>query len=210
MTWIHLLSKSYVPFYIYKIRKGDSFIKTNITKNHYIIIILQGILCMYHILNSKEIICHNIVYTNHIIHHHKYNSEYNYKYTSLSTSYIIVLPMIKKYMNYKIFYKLLHNFNSTISQSIYMNRIFLHKNIKFRLIHMIIILSIKFGIIDKQKIIIPFIIPKIDLAHILGSNQNNINKILKELKDKKILTYTKKNIHIHNIFLLKYHSYLLR
>nr|QCI05460.1 global nitrogen transcriptional regulator [Crouania attenuata] len=212
MTWIHLLSKSHIPFSVYKMYKGDSLIQPKTIKNTHILVILQGILSMYHVLNKTEVICNSIVYTGHIITSN--DSDYTYNYISLRTSYIISLPItttdLNQYIDHKIFNQILYNYNNTLKQNIDINRIFIHKNIKFRLIQIIIILSMKFGIIHNQKIMIPLIIHKIDLANILGGNINTINKILKDLDDQKIVTYAKRNIYVHNIVFLKYYCYLLR
>ena len=72
-----------------------------------------------------------------------------------------------------------------------MDYILIQKNTQYRILQLIILLSLKFGIIYPEYIKIPFKIRKYDIAVMTGSSNNTIHKTFNFLKVKNIIKYSK-------------------
>lgn len=215
MKWIHYLSNLNIPFYIYKIKSGDAIIKTCNHKLQKSAIILHGTIYLSQVFSNQEITPISILHKNNIIdleNYISYNQSY-YKISALKETYVMLVSIneLTKYnqINSHIFYSLLTNYKLTLYNENHIRYILSHKNIKYRIIQLLIILSTYFGKIDKDIVNIQLKIKMEDLAILTGSNVNVTNKILHTLKKQNILKKSHK-IHftlnikslIHNIYLL--------
>ena len=211
MQWINHFSKYKVPFYIYKLNKGDSLIYKNNKKYNNSIIILNGIVYLLKIFTNKEIISLGILNTNNIIpeiHNEKY---YYYTITAIETTFLLSFKWQDIISNKKIKPKLLKNilisYQFTINKYEIMNNIHSHKYIRYRLIQLIIFLSKEFGSFKNNRIIIPFNISQATISIIIGTNRSNVNQIINKLYKMKLISYyNHKKIYITNPFILNYYA----
>nr|QCI04414.1 global nitrogen transcriptional regulator [Antithamnion hubbsii] len=208
MTWINYFSNSKIPFYIYKLKRGDSIIQNTSVKNHKCIIILHGIIYKTQIFTNNEILPVAILNKNNIIdiNCHLISYKSYYKIIAIEETYIISFSFKNLKYNNKINMKLFHNLINGYKMTLYkyeiMRNILSHKYIKLRVIQLVLFLSIEFGIIERTQIKIPFIITKTDIAIMTGTNTNTINKIIKRLHKNKLIHYSTKNfISINNYFI---------
>lgn len=214
MTWIHQLSKANIPFTIYKLHPQDSLIYSEVFNADQILIIIHGIIHVTHIYNNQEIISLTILFQGHtlsIIPKLNHTQSY-YKYTSINTTYIVscsrkAIEQIKD----KIYIDMFNIYDKTIQQYTIMKHIFIEKEIKYRLLKLIIFLCYQFGIIKQEYIYLPFTIKQTTLATIIGSNTVTLNKSIQELSQDLLIRYKyKKKIYITNIYIFRYYSYLLK
>ena len=215
MEWIHYLSNLNIPFYIYKIKSGDAIIKSCNHRLKKSAIILHGTIYLSQIFSNQETIPISILHKNNIIdldNYLLYNQSY-YKISAIKESYIMIIS-INDLINYKkinnhILYSLLINYKLTLYNENHIRYILSHKNIKYRVIQLLIILSTYFGRIDKNLVKIQLRIKIEDLAILTGSNINITHKILKILKSQNILKKSHKTSFILNINSLIHNIYLL-
>nr|QCI09053.1 global nitrogen transcriptional regulator [Inkyuleea mariana] len=210
MKWIHHLSNSKTPFYIYRLNKGDAIIQKSYNNDNKSIIILHGIVHLIQIFTNKEIISLAILNRDHIINirpekiEHKY---YYYKIVAIEDTYLISFIfdelLYKNNNSTKLLINIIKGYELTLHRYKQMNHILVHKHIKQRVTQLILFLCEEFGIIYKQKIIIPFKISQITIGTITGSNKVTINKIVRYLYNEMFIQYYgKKIIYITNPFLL--------
>lgn len=216
MAWINNLSKANIPFTVYKLDKEDSLVYSNNVHSNQILIIIHGIINATHVYKNHAIIPLTILSTGHILStvNKSHNIQSYYKYTALKTTYIVSFS--KKKINvtnnqFDLYIDMLNAYHLTLQQYKTMKYIFIEKEIKYRLIKLIIFLFNEFGIVQEAYIALPFSIKQKDLAVIIGSNTVTINKIIQELSKELLIRYTyRKKIYINNIYIFRYYSYLLK
>nr|YP_010865188.1 global nitrogen transcriptional regulator [Campylaephora boydenii]WGT74109.1 global nitrogen transcriptional regulator [Campylaephora boydenii] len=215
MKWISYFFAFNIPFYIYKLKTGDTIIKSNNNFDTKSIVILYGIVYITQIFSNQEVLPITILHKNNIIDIQNYSTSTKsyYNITSLQETYLVSFSyknIITKNNISKIFLKYyLTNYKLTLFNQRMLNYILIQKNTQRRIIQLIILLSIQFGIISQEFIKIPFKIHKRDIAKITGSNINTTNKTFKILESKKIIHYSKYNLLlIQNSFLVEF-IYLL-
>nr|QCI08289.1 global nitrogen transcriptional regulator [Pterothamnion crispum] len=208
MTWINLFSTAKIPFYIYKLQPGDSLINISGNDQNQSMLVLHGIMYMLQVFTNNETLPIAILHSNSIIDIHKtlFNNKSYYKIIAVEETYIISFKqkdLIHKHKKTKnTLVHLLYSYKLTLYNNEIMRQILAHKYIKSRIIQLILFLSIEFGIIENKTTRIPFIIRKTDIAIITGTNLITTNKIINQLKKKKIIDYSKqKIITINNYFL---------
>lgn len=211
MKWLSYFSKSKIPYYIYKIKKNDLMIINNNLQINQSIIILYGTIFLCKNFNNKKNFPVAIVSTNNIIYlkSFKNNTQYYYKLIALDNSYVLSFSfnyLIKNTKtNKQLFSQIIHAYENTLIRYEMINHILVHKYIKSRIIQLILILCLEFGIINNKKIIIPFSLSQKNLANIIKSNKITVNKIISYLIKQNIIKYSsQKRIYLQNISLLSY------
>lgn len=215
MKWISYLFTFKVPFYIYKLQTHDSIIENKHKPQEKTIIILYGALNLIQVFSNKEMLPITLLHKNHIldINNNPNKNKSYYKLTALKETYLICFDSNQIYDNdyitknflksYLIYYKL------TLKHQQMMNYILIQKNTKHRIIQLIILFSIKFGVMYDEFIKIPFKIRKQDIAIMSGSSMSTINKTFYLLKVNKIIKYSKNQLlFVRNSFLIEF-MYLL-
>jgi len=215
MTWIHSFSHLKIPFYIYKLNRGDSIIRNPCIQDNRCIIILHGIIHEIQIFTNNEILSIAILKKNNIIDlNYNFISYKSYhKLIAIEETYIISFSYNElKYSNttnIQFFDNLINGYKMTLYQHKIMRQILAHKYMKSRVIQLILFLSIEFGIIERTQIKVPFIIKKTDIAVMTGTNVNTINKIIKQLHQNKFINYSTKNFIIINNYFIAHSLFLL-
>nr|QCI05746.1 global nitrogen transcriptional regulator [Cryptopleura ramosa] len=198
MKWINEFSNSQIPYYIYKLNKGDTIIYNCNSDYNKSLVILNGIIYLIKIFTNQEIIPLAILNTNHIINLNPFriNQQNYYKIIALEKTYIISFNINKLKYNSNTYKSLILNimlsYELTIKQYEIMNCILMQKHIKDRLIQLILFLSLNFGIIHQKQIIIPFQLSQKNLGTIVGSNKITINKIINKLSQAMLIRYSLK------------------
>nr|YP_009326625.1 global nitrogen transcriptional regulator [Membranoptera platyphylla]AMJ16882.1 global nitrogen transcriptional regulator [Membranoptera platyphylla] len=209
MKWINSFSNSQIPYYIYKLNKGDKILYNPNKIYNRSIVILQGVIYLFKIFQNKEIFPLAILKTNNIIDLEcSYETQHYYTIIALDQTYLMSFSLSdiknKIYIKKQILLNIIYGQKITLKQYELMNQILRHKYIKYRILQLILLLSLEFGIIHENKIIIPFSLSQKNLSIIIGSNKITINQIMNYLSKKTIIKYsTKKIIHIENIFNLQ-------
>ena len=206
MRWLNYFSSARIPYYIYKINKNDCVVINFLLGVEHAIIILYGAIFLCKIFNNQEAFPVSIFNTNDVlfIKSLQINSQCYYKLISLDTTYILSFSLNDLRNNNKINHKLLFNIiNSskyTVRKYEIINHILINKYIKYRIIQLILFLCLEFGIIQNNKITIPFSVSQKNLAKITRSNTVAVNHIMNFLFKKQIIKYySKKGICINNI-----------
>lgn len=208
MKWINAFSSSQIKYYIYKLNKGDSIIYSYNSDYNKSLIILNGIIYIIKIFTNQEIIPIAILNTNNIIYLNSLHTtkQNYYKLIAFEKTYIISFNINQlKYQSntYKLLTSnIIKSYELTLKRYELMNTILMQKNIQNRLIQIILFLSLEFGIVYQQKIIIPFTLSQKNLANITGSNKITINRIIHKLSKQMIIKYSLKKKFIFRIFLL--------
>lgn len=206
MQWINTLNNYNIPYYIYKLNKGDKIIYGNSITYSQSIIILYGTIYLFKTLNHHKIFPLAILHTNNIINLTNLYSDnkYYYKLIALENTYIIsfnikeIKPSIKLKTN--IFLRIIHSQQLTLKNYERMNLILKHRYIKYRIIQMILLLFLQFGVINNNSIYIPFHLSQKYLTIILGTNKTIVNQTIQQLIKKMIIKYsTKKIMYINNL-----------
>nr|QCI04547.1 global nitrogen transcriptional regulator [Apoglossum ruscifolium] len=85
MKWINKFSESQIPYYIYKLNKGDQILYKNTINYNNCMIILNGVLCILKTFNNKKIFTIAILSTNDSINlkYFNINIQYYYKLIAL-------------------------------------------------------------------------------------------------------------------------------
>nr|QCI05925.1 global nitrogen transcriptional regulator [Dasysiphonia japonica] len=132
------------------------------------------------------------------------DNKYYYKLIALENTYIIsfnikeIKPSIKLKTN--IFLRIIHSQQLTLKNYERMNLILKHRYIKYRIIQMILLLFLQFGVINNNSIYIPFHLSQKYLTIILGTNKTIVNQTIQQLIKKMIIKYsTKKIMYINNL-----------
>ena len=210
MKWIHCFSTSQIRFYIYKLKRGDAIIQIPSLNKDKIMIILNGIIYHLQIFTNNEILPISILNKNQVIdNNHSYrNTKSYYKMIALEETYIISFRYQSlKYIstiNTSLIPKLLNSYKITLYNHEIMRQILAHTYIKHRIIQFLLFLSIHYGIIKQNQIIIPFLITKSEIANIVGTNINTLNRSIKLLEYNNLIKYK-----THNSLIINYYFFLL-
>nr|YP_009313388.1 Global nitrogen transcriptional regulator [Dichotomaria marginata]SCW21642.1 Global nitrogen transcriptional regulator [Dichotomaria marginata] len=197
------LTYSNIVAYTYKLNTEDKLIVHRETYSTYIII--EGIVVISKIFTNKEKFSICIIDQYQIINT-PFNKEnqvnYFYQIQALTTTYLLSFPNkeIQKIKN------IIPNENKQILSYYHMIEILIHKNIRQRLIHLLINLSEFFGQYKKTYILINISLSYNTIGSIIGANKNTISKLIKELEHFKIITYKKQHIIIHDLITLSYYQ----
>jgi len=209
MKWINYFSTSQIPFYVYKLNKGDAIIYQLNTNKASSIIILHGLMYLIKTFTNHEKLSIAILKTNHIINaisKVKEKNLYYYKAIAIKETFIINFneeDLIKNQIYINLLIAIIQSYQQTIYQYEMMSNILMHKYVKNRILQLILLLSEEFGIIKKQQIIIPFIISQKTIGIITGSNRITVNRILCQLQNQMLLSYSpQKYILIKNPLIL--------
>lgn len=201
MQLINKVSKRSNRPYIYELNHGDSLIIHNEDTNIYII--LEGIMLLQKQFTNDEILTTHILNSGNIINtEFKQSSKKNYFYKIEAISKTYISSLSHNYKNIffeKVFY---YKNKDDLYKSQNITEILIHKNVKHRFIHLIILLGELFGTSDYQKIIIQLQISHSMLASIIGTNTNTISKMIRYLEKLNIISYSRKQIIIYNLPLL--------
>lgn len=209
MKWISYLKKAKIPFKLYKLNTQDSIILGQNYKNSKIFITLEGFIYLAKVFSNKEIKCislltkHRIIKTQDI---EQNNKTYYYKAVAIRSSDILsihidqiiyktpntnsLLATINRFYNYT-----LRDYETTAS-------ILTQKNIKARLIQLLLTLSEEFGKINKHSITIPICFSHETLSKILGTNRVTVTRTLNKLQKEQLITYNAQYIKINNFIKL--------
>nr|YP_010155950.1 global nitrogen transcriptional regulator [Cumathamnion serrulatum]QQY85317.1 global nitrogen transcriptional regulator [Cumathamnion serrulatum] len=209
MKWIKTFSNSQITYYIYKLNKGDKILYKPNRIYSKSIIVLHGVIYLFKMFQNKDIFPLAILSTNNIINlDYSYDTQHYYTIIALDRAYLISYSLLdiknKIYIKKQILINIIYGQKSTLKQYELMNQILKHKYTKYRILQLIFLLSLEFGVIHDNKIIIPFSLSQKNLSIITGSNKITINKIMNYLSRKTIIKYsTKKFIYIEDIFSLQ-------
>nr|YP_009312976.1 Global nitrogen transcriptional regulator [Helminthora furcellata]SCW21230.1 Global nitrogen transcriptional regulator [Helminthora furcellata]SCW24090.1 Global nitrogen transcriptional regulator [Helminthora furcellata] len=184
----------------YKLEPGDTLMIYPDDNNIYIII--EGILIINKLFSNNEKFSSDIIYKGHIIRDlFQKRNIYNYcnEITPLSTTYIMSISDRSPNL-YKEFHKVSY-VDTTVSKMSLLS-LWTHKNIKHRIIHLLLILYEINGQSYRQSLTIDIKLSYKVVAIITGSTSSTVSSIIQKLQDDNIIIYTNQQIIIKNIFLL--------
>nr|YP_009773998.1 global nitrogen transcriptional regulator [Caulacanthus okamurae]QIZ74615.1 global nitrogen transcriptional regulator [Caulacanthus okamurae] len=192
MRWIKQFLKLEVPFYIYKLKQGDSIIYIN---NNESFIILHGTMYISKIFKNKTTTALGILEAGNIINNQVPPTNCYYKTYAITDTFLLSfkweqLINYKHYNNQQLYIQLLELHRLTIKKYEVMNTILSHKDVRNRVSQLILTLLNDTGIIQKTAVIIPYNISQSIVSDITGSTRSRINKILRSFHHKQIIEYT--------------------
>nr|UAD87899.1 global nitrogen transcriptional regulator [Gracilaria textorii] len=197
--WKQLFFELEIPFYIYKLNKGDSLIFKYQTKYQPLIIVFYGTVYIMKIFTNSEAIFLAILTNKSIIDFNfnffDSNSVY-YKVVALENTYLIKFFWLDyiihcKYLSTSL--KLLDLFRYTLRQYESSSYILMHKSIRYRVVQLLLLLCKDFGILNNNYVLIPFELSQKTISCITGSNSITINKIVNFLIKRLFIKYIVKN-----------------
>nr|YP_009315229.1 Global nitrogen transcriptional regulator [Titanophycus setchellii]SCW23684.1 Global nitrogen transcriptional regulator [Titanophycus setchellii] len=170
--------------------------------DHNIYIIIQGIMIQNKLFSNHEKFSSDLIYTGHIIQEifqkgRSYN--YCYEFTPLVNSYIISIP---HQLNHLYRHHIQTYCNIHKSSQINLLSLWIHKNIRNRILHLFLLLCEITGRSYNKSLILDIKLSYKLIATITGSTRNTVSHIIKQLENDHIIQYTQKYIIIHNIFIL--------
>lgn len=209
MKWLRYLETYNISFNLHILNKEDSILIDN---NDRIIYIIEGLIQILQVFTNKEILCTQLLYRNQILGEYLFkrtnfyqtNNHY-YKFIALTKTLILTTnkkELITKGEKSKILVDYLCYYNYIYSKDIV--TIMSHKNTKKRLIQFLFILIEQLGTFIDNKFLIPLNLSHYTIATVIGSQRITVNKIMNELKKKKILFYDNQKISITKIIQLIY------
>ena len=200
MEWIKFLTISKIKYHIYKLNKSDTLILHNLENvNNKIIIILYGLIYIVKVFPNKELLPIAILDKNTILINYKKDNQIYYKLVALETTYIISFKednpnhTINTELNNIKYYK------KTLKRYEEMSEIISQRKTKNRIVQLILLIGLKFGIIRNQVILIPFKLSQENIAMMTGLSQNTINKTMKVIYKMGIIEENKRIINLSNI-----------
>nr|ARW69414.1 global nitrogen transcriptional regulator [Polysiphonia sp.] len=204
MKWIKYLTINKIPYHIYKIKKKDSIILTNVeNENNNLLIILCGILYITKVFPNKELLPVAILEKNEIFSQNRKNKDIYYKLTSLETTYVLSIEEHKVKMSNSYISKdinILKSHQKTVYKYELNNEIISQRYTKDRIIQLILIICLQFGKIKNKQLLIPFKLSQKNIAILSGTNKSSVNKTIKKMRTMKILrNVDKKTIYINNL-----------
>ncbi|KAI0556486.1 Global nitrogen regulator (chloroplast) [Gracilaria domingensis] len=197
--WKRLFFESEIPFYIYKLNKGDSLIFKYQIKSKPLIIVFYGTVYVMKIFTNSESIFLAIL-TNKSIIDLNFNffdvNYFYYKVVALENTYFIKFFWLDyithcQYLSTSI--KLLDLFRYTLRQYESSSYILIHKSIRYRVIQLLLLLCKDFGVLNNDYILIPFELSQKTISYITGSNPITVNKIMNFLIQQFFIKYIVKN-----------------
>nr|YP_010198873.1 global nitrogen transcriptional regulator [Gracilaria tikvahiae]UAD88106.1 global nitrogen transcriptional regulator [Gracilaria tikvahiae]UAD88309.1 global nitrogen transcriptional regulator [Gracilaria tikvahiae] len=195
--WKQIFSESEIPFYIYKLNKGDSLIFQYQAKYQPLIIVFYGTVYIMKIFTNSEAIFLAILTNKSIIDFNFFDSNYvYYKVVALENTYLIKFFWLDyiahcKYLSTSI--KLLDLFRYTLRQYESSSYILMHKSIRYRVVQLLLLLCKDFGILNNNYVLIPFELSQKTISYITGSNPITVNKIVNFLIKRLFIKYIVKN-----------------
>ena len=209
MEWINNFINANISYYVYKLDKGDCILYTKKMNNKKSIIILHGILGIFKTINTKKMYLLMLLSQNDYINFNLdgilNEIQISYKAIAFEKTYLISFSLNKQNCTYeeKVLIKIIQAQEKTLKKYEAIEEILKFKYFKHRLIQFILLLSLEFGFVYKNQVIIPFHIPIKYLSIIVGVNKKTISKFVKLYDQKTIVNYcSKKNtygINIENI-----------
>nr|YP_010196241.1 global nitrogen transcriptional regulator [Gracilaria caudata]UAD83638.1 global nitrogen transcriptional regulator [Gracilaria caudata] len=193
--WMQLFFESEIPFYIYKLYKGDALIFKFYVKCKPLIIVFYGTVYIMKVFTNGESIFLAILTSNSIIDFssNSFDSNYiYYKVVALENTYFIKFCWLEYITHFKYLstvVKLLDLFRYTLQQYENSSCILLHKSTRYRVIQLLLFLCREFGILNNNYIIIPFELSQKTISYITGSNPITVHKIIHYLINKLFVKY---------------------
>nr|ARW60695.1 global nitrogen transcriptional regulator [Polysiphonia sp.] len=206
MKWIKFLTINNIPYYIYKIKKEDSIIISNIKNNNNIIIILCGLAYLTQVFTNQELLPVAILDKNKILFSEAKKQQIYHKLVALDTTYVLSLDeftLKRSSLSVVLGIHLLESYKQTIHKYELTNTIISQKYIKNRILQLIFTICLQFGEIKNQKILIPFHLSQKNIAILTGTSKNSVSKVMKKISKMNIIKdLDKKMIYINNILQL--------
>nr|YP_009511545.1 global nitrogen transcriptional regulator [Gracilariopsis mclachlanii]AXI97422.1 global nitrogen transcriptional regulator [Gracilariopsis mclachlanii] len=201
--WVQLLLELDIPFYVYKLNKGDSIISKYKHKNSSAAIILYGTVYVLKMFTNGEAICVALLNHNNIIDFNFSTLDKDYVYykiIALEETYLINfywLDFICIFNYLPIAIKIFNLFRNTLKKYEMTSYVISHKSIRYRIIQLFVLLCQEFGYINNNCIKIPFEISQLTISNMIGSNTITVNKIMRDLINQFLIKYiVKKKILI--------------
>nr|YP_009295591.1 global nitrogen transcriptional regulator [Mastocarpus papillatus]AOL58075.1 global nitrogen transcriptional regulator [Mastocarpus papillatus] len=196
MKWINYFTISKIPFYVYKLHKGDSIIYIKRKEKYTSIIVAHGILYLLKIFTNKEILTLGILSKENIVHSLIEQSNSYYKLIAIEESFLISFKWLdlitNKNSSTNLLIDVIKSYQDTLYKYEIMNHILIHKYTEHRIVQLILFLCKEFGLVEQNRIIIPLQISQTTLSIIIGSNRCTISKIIHRLYLKKAISFSKK------------------
>nr|YP_009394013.1 global nitrogen transcriptional regulator [Polysiphonia sertularioides]ARW62575.1 global nitrogen transcriptional regulator [Polysiphonia sertularioides] len=199
MNWIMFFSINTIPYRIYKLKEEDSIVLKSKSNNN-IAIILEGIILLVKNFHNKESLPIAVLGGNHIIEQTKTNRSY-YQIIALKETYIIITTKSFLYSNkIKKHYLIciLDYYRKTLTEYEKTIEIINQKNIKKRIVLLMLSLFLKFGVFNKSKLTISFTASTKFIAKMIGTKESTVIKILKSVDYINIEKGKKKQIYFIN------------
>lgn len=204
MKWIEYLENKNVPFNLHILEPNDSIIFPPSSENDDFILVVYGLVILLKIFTNGETICKQILSKDHRFFY-RYNSSlrgytYYYRATAIIKTGILTCSLKGIYKNYitkSISTKFLYHFQYTNYTNII--SILCNRNTKKRIVQLLLQLAQEFGKYKNNIITIPFHLSHQTISLIIGSNRINVTRIMNKLKQKKVISYNKKELIIHSI-----------
>jgi hypothetical protein len=192
MALLNSLIKPINTTYSYKLKAGDSLVIHRGTTNTYII--LEGSLIMNRIFTNKEIFTTSLITTGNVVitfFDSLHATNYFYQVEAISTTYLISFNNLEHTITSK-YINIVFNYYSIAE-------ILIHKSVKHRLIHLLLILSHMFGKQQQEHISIDLTLSYGILSSITGSSRNTISRLIKVLENDNLIKYSKNKIIIKSL-----------
>ena len=178
-------------------------------------VIINGFVHLTQIFANHKHIPLGLFYNDHIIElANSYNNQINYyQIQAITKTYIAVFKTQDLYKsvckNILFCNYIMQNYKKTLYNYTKSHHILVHPYIKHRFIQFMFFLSQEFGTIYKTQILIRFKISHTQLASILGTSPNTINKLISLYYPYLQIHYcNQQNMCIHNIiYLIQNYSY---
>ena len=191
---------------IYKLNIEDSLI-IHINSNTNLYLILEGALIISKVFTNQEILTLGILTSQDIVSIYFDDislPNYFYQVQAISETYIVSINI----NHAKFFQEMIGiQYKKTWIKYQTMIEILVHKNIKNRLVHLLLVLSETFGITNSKQIYINLTLSYYTIAIIIGSNRNTIGQIINNLQKKKLIVYNVNQIIILNLIKLSSYKY---
>nr|YP_009398994.1 global nitrogen transcriptional regulator [Cliftonaea pectinata]ARW68058.1 global nitrogen transcriptional regulator [Cliftonaea pectinata] len=207
MKWTSFFTDYNIPYYIYKLKKEDAIVLNNLNLKNQSIIIIYGSIYATKIFRNKKTLPLAILKTGNIFHikHLKHKNLFYYKLIAIEETYILSFEIDKlknkKKITHNFLFHIINSYNNTIQKYEVMSEIINQKYTKKRLIQLILLLCLEFGIFKDKKVCIPLKMSQKNLSQMISINKNNINQIIKFLnKDTKIYYSKQKKFLINDVF----------
>lgn len=198
MEWIKFLTISKIKYHIYKLNKSDTLILHNLENvNNKIIIILYGLMYIVKVFPNKELLPIAILDKNTILINYKKDNQIYYKLVALETTYIISFKEENNNIHTEL--NIIKYYKKTLKRYEEMSEIISQRKTKNRIVQLILLIGLKFGIIRNQVILIPFKLSQENIAMMTGLSQNSINKTMRVIYEMGIIEENKRIINLSNI-----------
>nr|YP_009313796.1 Global nitrogen transcriptional regulator [Helminthocladia australis]SCW22050.1 Global nitrogen transcriptional regulator [Helminthocladia australis] len=187
---------------MYKLHPGDSLIIHPEDNNIYIII--QGLLIIHQTFSNGTKISKCIIKNGYFINQLFQSRQiHNYFYIVEATNISYVLTISHKDV-FNVQKVLILHKNQLLSSRNVLD-VLIHKNIKERIVHLILMLSELAGRSSNNYIFIDIHLSLSTIATIVGSSRNTVSSIINEFRKNKLIAYQKQKIIIYDISKLLSH-----